>query len=913
MMTFLDQIVEQLITQAIQPAQATYVVPSRRVATFLRKSIAARLDSPQFAPAIYSVEDFIAQLAGVTIVPDADLLFDFYEAYAQVEPADTRDSIDEFLSWAPMMLKDFNEIDRFLVPQESFFNYLGNLKALENPNHWSLESQPTKMVENYLSFWDRLHSYYLAFKKHCEHTGFVYQGLGYRLAFAKAQQHLSNFTKEQPLVFLGLNALNKAEEEIIQVFLEDGNTHIFWDADEYLLNDPIHEAGKFLRSYKNNWKYYQNHDFTIVGKGYTQHKKINITGVTGSLATAQVASNKLNELLSKYSDLTRTAIILADERLLLPVLNALPPELTHFNVTMGMPLDKTPLVQFYYTLIKLHQERTEDGFYFKNVLHLLESPFAKATGDHQLADLLYKIRKENQVFISSDIKDRYDSNHILHIVFDTVNSTQSLYGVLQKITGVLKDTFLASASKRLELEQLLGVHATLQKMESVLSGDYAIQELKTFLFVFRQLIAQQKIDFIGEPVQGLQIMGLLETRALDYDNYIMVTVNEGVLPAGKSSASVIPYDMKLKFGLPTYSDKDSVYAYHFYRLLHRAQQATFIYDTAINSLGSNERSRFLLQLESERGLDWELIKEQVYIPSKDSNEHLHKIEKTAPYFARLEEIRKSGFSPSALTSYVYDPLTFYKNKILKLSEVQEVEEDMASNTMGSIVHKTLEKLYNEHHVILHEEDFKEMNKRLDDELLRAYKEVYDTAGNTKNLTGRNKIIYEVSRHYVKKMLDIDLDLVKKGHELVIKEVEKNYNAVVEIDGIGTVRLHGEVDRIDQLDGVVRIIDYKTGKVESGNLSIDNNEPHLLIKNYKKSKAFQVLQYAYMYLQHHPESDVQAGVISFKNLQAGFISYRIKNSKDLSIKSTDMDLFVEQLTNLLKEIYDKEQPLIQEKH
>lgn len=905
MKSFIDQVLDALEEKQVVPHQATYVVPSRRVAVFLKKAIARRLEQPVFEPLIYSVEDFVGQVADVTITPDVDLLFDFYEAYCKVEPIETRESLDEFLSWAPTILKDFNEIDRFLVPEHSFFNYLGNLKELENDAHWSLDEDSTPMVRNYLNFWDQLEQYYHAFKELCMDNGLVYQGLAYRIAFAKAPSQTASYSKEKPLVFMGLNALNKAEESIIQTFLEAGNTHVFWDADVHYMNDSIHEAGKFLRRYKDEWKYYESHPFNQIKNQYTSKKDITVLGVTGNLGMAQVAGQQLKNLLASNDDLTNTAIILADEELLLPVLSAIPDQVKHLNITMGLSIDKTPLASFFNALIKVHLEVTDAGYYYKNVVSVLESSFTHQINAEEATLLLAKIRRENLVFIQSEHLIDLQNDEFLTQVLAPIDSVIKLQQRMQYVVEVFKESFIASIDQRLELEQLLGIYTTINQLETVLSQQNSIQELKTYHFIFKQLLSHKKLDFIGEPVQGLQIMGLLETRALDYDRYIMVSVNEGVLPAGKSTASVIPYDMKMKFGLPTYSDKDSVYAYHFYRLLHRANEATYIYNTEPSKLGSNERSRFIMQLETDRDVDFNLCHHQYGLSLEKATDNVFEIKKTSSYFERLDEIRSSGFSPSSLTSYIYNPLEFYKRKILKVQDLDEVEEDIASNTMGTIIHRALEELYKDCiDQILTVELIKKMRSRVQLEVEKAYVSTY---GATDHIKGKNKIIYEVARHYVSKMLDLDEREIKAGHEIVILELEADYDAQLELEGIGTVKLHGQVDRIDSYDNSVRIIDYKTGKVTKSQLIVKSEDLELLITDYKMSKAFQILQYAYMYNFTNGYQDLLAGIISFKNLSDGFMPYQFKEGKNKRdwITRDDLQLFQEQLKKLIQELYNAE--------
>ena len=281
-----------------------------------------------------------------------------------------------------------------------------------------------------------------------------------------------------------------------------------------------------------------------------------------------------------------------------------------------------------------------------------------------------------------------------------------------------------------------------------------------------------------------------------------------------------------------------------------------------------------------------------------------------PILKRLDEIRVKGFSPSSLTSYIYNPLDFYKKKILKVQDIEEVEEDIASNTMGTIIHKALEALYKDSiDQILSIDMIQLMRSRVKKTVEQAYLETY---GNLKHISGKNKIIYEVALHYVKKMLELDLKSIKDGHEIVILELEANYSASVHIEEIGKVRLHGEVDRIDSFDNSIRIIDYKTGKVNASQLHLKEDNQHLLIEDYKMSKAFQVLQYAYMYVQTHGSQDLDAGIISFKNLKNGFISYKygVKNHKRDWVTQEDLQLFEHQLIQLIKELYDSNIKIIE---
>jgi ATP-dependent helicase/DNAse subunit B len=465
-------------------------------------------------------------------------------------------------------------------------------------------------------------------------------------------------------------------------------------------------------------------------------------------------------------------------------------------------------------------------------------------------------------------------------------------------------------NSRLELEQLLGMTEVHDEIHQLVRESNNINDLRTLTYLLRQILPLKKLDFIGEPIKGLQLMGLLETRALDYKNVLMLSVNEGVLPAGKSHSSYIPYEMKRSFELPTYTEKDSVYAYHFYRLLHRCAQATFIYNAESDTLGGGEKSRFLLQLEMDT-LPNHTLKHTNYYHKVNAVKHTPiQIAKTDLYLNRLKEIASKGFSPSSLTSYVRNPIDFFANKILSISDLEEVEEDIALNTMGSIIHEALDRLYQKYQKrILTDTDFKAIEKQIPNELDLAYRSCYLSQSLP---IGKNKIIYEVSLHYVKKMVKSDKELVASGKELIIESVEQELNTTIDIPEIGSVRLHGKVDRVDRVDGVLRIIDYKSGSVSQRNVAVDTDYS-VLITDYERSKAFQVLMYAYLYLKNHPDNEVEAGIISFKNFTSGFISFAQKPKTKFEPKTIDsevMEKFENQLITLIQELFNLEISLLE---
>ncbi len=907
--TFIDLILDDLLAQQIDITTLNYVVPSRRVGIFLQKAIAIRQEKPILSPKTQSIEDFVQEFSQLHILPDLEILPYFYKAYCESTPIDRRDSFDAFIGWAPSILKDFNEIDRYLINQSQFFDDLGNYKALDSNYHWSLDANPTTMVSQYLDFWKRLYQYYQALKEILIAEKLAYQGLAYRVACENILNSNVKGEDKSRTLFIGLNALNKAESQIIQHLLEENDALIYWDADTYFLSQSFHEAGKFMRSYKKDWSYYEKQNFTLVGNQYDQSKNFKIISATGNLGMVQAARRHIESL--DQETLQNTAVILADEQLLLPFLSALPDNVESYNITMGLSLDNLPISDFFNNVFQLHRERSNQGYYYKNLTRLLDSSFSQLLAPIESSAALRAIRKENLIHIK-EIDFEKNQFPFIHQLLQPLQQPQEIVDLALSILDQLKRSLKHKKNARLELEQLLGMSEVMNELADLLRDNDNIGDLRTLTHLLRQLLPLKKLDFIGEPVRGLQIMGLLETRALDYENIVMLSVNEGTLPAGKSFNSYIPHEMKRAFDLPTYTEKDSIYSYHFYRLLHRCNNATFIYNDETDTLGGGEKSRFLLQIERESPKSHNIEHINYFYKVEAIENKLIELQKEDTYFTRLQEIAIKGFSPSALTSYVRNPLDFFSNKILGIADLEDVEENIALNTMGSIIHEALDKLYQPYQKrILTLTDFQKIKGQIKTELDLAYRTCYQSQSKP---IGKNKIIYEVSLHYVKKMVQSDMNLVKEGKELIIKSVEQNLSSTIEVPHIGQVKLHGKVDRVDSLDGVIRIIDYKSGSVDKANVGISKSFTEL-IEDYDRSKAFQVLMYAYLYLANHPQQQVEAGIISFKNFNAGFIPFSIKKGRSYVKQPINQEVlqeFIDQLTLLLQELFDPNVALLEKK-
>lgn len=912
MRTFIDDVITDLINRDHNISQLTFVLPSKRAGTFLKQAISKHLKKTIFSPNIVSIEEFVETLSGFQYATNAELLFEFYDVYINNTPKDHIESFDKFSKWAQILLQDFNELDRYLIKSNKVFDYLTAIKEIEN-QHWSLEEEPTQYIKNYLQFWNRLKDYYANFQKQLITKKKGYQGLIYKEAVNNIKNYIS-LHKNETIVFVGFNALNRAEEIIIQDLLEQDLALIYWDIDESFIENPIHDAGLFTRAHKHNWSYFNTHEFNWVTKHYSEEKNIQIIGAPKNISQIKYVGELLEKIQTTNKNLKGTAVILGDETLLIPLLNSIPKSIQAINITMGLPLKAIPLASLFESLFTIHKATTHN-LYYKDIINLLSNPFVMPLFNNETSnsaeDLISHIQLNNKVYLSLEaIKDIIsDHKQLLDILFNNWEDLpeKALKNCSNLIYKIKTDLEQDKANNRLPLEYLFRFNQVFNTLDTLNTSFSHIRSIATLFSLYRELIKGETLDFKGEPLQGLQIMGMLESRVLDFETVIITSVNEGVLPAGKSNNSFIPFDVKVENKLPTYKEKDAVYTYHFYRLLQRAKDAFILYNTEPDVLNGGEKSRFITQLEIENKHH---ITHRVVSAKVPSVEHkLKQIKKTSTVIEKLNIIASKGFSPSSLTNYIRNPIDFYYDKVLGIKRYEEVEESVAFNTLGTVIHNTLEDFYKPLvGVYLKAEHLKQMRSKITSTVAFHFKEEFKEGDIT---NGKNLIIFEISKRYISNFLDTELDDLKKGNTIKIVAIETNNKVPIYIENISkTVNLTGKVDRVDNYNGVIRIIDYKTGKVEPGKVQIVDWKA--ITTDYDKySKSFQVLMYAYMmYKDHNITLPVEAGIISFKSLNAGVLKFATKPSstsktKDYSITSETLDAFEIELKKLITEIFNQD--------
>jgi ATP-dependent helicase/nuclease subunit B len=855
MQSFLEKTVKHLYERyGDDISELCIVLPNRRAGLFMKTHFANNLKKTFWSPEIYATEDFVALLAELGIADPTTLLFELFETVKKVGRKDL-ESFDEFSKWGQILLSDLNEIDRYLVDASQLF---GNLKDIKELEAWSLNNEEglTDFQKQYLEFWKQLGGYYDDFSKRLLLKHQAYQGAAYRIVAENAVERVTKHPWKK-VIFAGFNALNKAEEVIIEKLLNAGKAEIIWDTDSYYTNNLNQEAGKFIRRYNQFGNFKKQEDRNIVFDEKllsTEKKTITVIGAAKNVAQAKVAGSIVEELKLTDPSLQNTALVLADENLLFPVLHSLPANLADINVTMGYPLRNTPVAGYFDLVFALHENglklaggKGNYSFYHSDVIKLLSHAYTSTalrtvTKEYSIRLVVQAIQARNIVFASRKMLASIFAEFKCEKEFEVLDKIlaqwerpEDAIACIHYMIETLKDGIIlqnentAENKSSLELEYLFAFTKIIKRIQ-VLMQTYpdSIADLKTLRSIVNQIVRSSTLPFYGEPLMGLQVMGMLETRTLDFENVILLSCNEDILPSGKAVNSFIPFELKRVFGLPTYSDKDSIFSYHFYRLLQRATNIYLLYNTESDALGSGEKSRFLTQLIYELpkvNKNVTITEKLVSIPvvsSLTSNEI--SIPKNDFVIERLRLKAEKGFSPSLLNIYRNCPLQFYFQAIGDLKEAEEVEETIGADTLGNVIHGVLEAFYKPFvGKNIKVADIQEMKKNVEPAATAAFEELYSS---NEIRYGKNLLTLKVALKFINNFLDAEKETIgkheKTGQPMLIRELEQELGSFITI-GSQEIKIRGKADRIDSIGKEVRIVDYKTGMADNKELSFDEWE------------------------------------------------------------------------------------------
>ena len=870
----------------------TIVFPNKRAALQLRNELAKTITTNFWVPQILSIQQAMEEWSGLQLIDNIEVIFEIIKMN------------QEFFPYAAQMAKDFDEIDQYGVNATKLFEYLKDAKEIEE---WNL-SLENGVESNYLKFFESLLSYYNGLRSNLEKNGQGYYGMITRKIASFDDATLQKCTQGRKIIFAGFNALTRTEENIIVRMVESGNAVMLWDLDKYYFEDEKQEAGLFAR------KFFQKHpniEKNFIDDSFkTQQKHINVISVSGNAVQANALQLQLRQSPDNHKD--KEVIVLADESLLIPVLNAIPKQFDSIQVTMGYPFDKTVVYHFVDQWFRYQNTLSDDEnkIYLWTLIRLCNSDLIKLIFnklEYEKLDIWLKTKaKESVYYLKKSDFHHFDEQKQLFAFlnlatkkwikpYDCVNSMKEMLILFAEKLGE-NDIFIKN--------QISVAGRIVNRLELLLKKYSEYIKVADLQMLYAQIAGQMTIDYKNENTEGLQIMGLLETRNLDFDVIHFLSVNEGVLPKNKTNNSLIPFDIRKAYDLPTYSHQQAVYAYHFYRLLQNATNINLYYNNLADLSGMGEPSRFIRQLEYEyasKNTNVTLEKYQYKSPSINEKHENIEIEKTDEILGKITKL-----SPTSIGCYLRCPLQFYWKKIEGIED-KSPEEEVQMRDIGNIIHKTLDYFYK-----LFED--KVITLELFDAMYdKHFKECYRKSlidNNFKNglpETGFNYLTNTVIDGMIDSFIKMERKLLAENKRMSIVATEQELEKEVDYQGYKVI-LHGYADRIDKVNDVIRIIDYKTGKVDKTDVKITKTVDGITSMT---EKSIQLLMYKYLYLHNHPEVApelIQPGIIGFQKLSHEIFNLEIDNEHELS---KSFEATCDQYFNdLLAAIFDKSTPFQQ---
>jgi len=947
-MTFLSQVADHLLTKHPDNLGAcTVIFPNRRAGLFLKKQLSQKIERPVWSPEVSSLEDFLFRFSDTKKQDSLSLIFKLFEAYSKHQP--NSEGFEAFYFWGEMLLRDFEEVDHYLVNPEHLFRHIKSDKQLAEDFYFLDPEQEkiiqrfwqeffpttTKSQQQFVDTWRILAPVYESFKEQLKtegvgYTSSIYRELVERLAKKDRGEEVPEINPGPGLiVFAGFNALTPAEEKLIKHFVSEHGAEMIWDVDAYYLDDVNQEAGDFLRKYRKD---------AILGKTFPEEVERRITpdrdvsaiGVALEVGQAKLVGERIDELLNTGTQPEEIVVVLPQEYMLFPLLNALPQSVQKLNVTMGYPLKDTPLFGLLEAAIEVqeHGQVTSEQvhtYYHKPTLDVLGHPYLYQKNEEELDALIQEIKSKNQIRVLRPSILAVGST-VLHAIFRPLNPGENMAHYLKDIVEILGQQVVERFG--LEREYLYHFQQMLSRLSEILEQQAIEVDLKTFKSLYRKTARSIKIPFSGEPVEGLQIMGVLETRNLDFKQVFMLNTNEDIFPATQRNGSFVPYRIRKAFDLPTFEVQDAIFAYLFYRLFQRSECLQFYYNMYADFGMSGEISRFIHQIEQESGMT---IKHQKLSNSIGVRENQPiSVEKTTDIINKLSfryageypAKGKSKLSASALNVYFRCRLQFYFRYVLERFSEDQLNDELDAREFGNVLHNAMEILYrdvieNRPDKLVQETDFFQLRSSVDGAIEKAFKKHFNIKDKRKfELKGRNVMIAEVIKKYVIRILAQDEQYAP--FQIVGMEKDDNYIRTLAVQTNGRtedVRFGADIDRVDRKDGVVRVIDYKSGKDKREIESIEKLFDRRPGTNYKpgRNKAgFQTMFYAWLYASKFGKDEVIApGLIGIRELFQEDFDFRL-TLKDEPMKDarTYLPDFEQRFTSLVHEVFDMEQPFDQ---
>jgi len=924
MESFLKEVARKVFAEP-QLEQQTFVFPNRRAALYFRKHLAEVITKPVFTPGLITIEDFIASFSTHKIPDKLELIYRLHQVH-KAETDFASESFDQFYFYGDLLLRDFDEIDKYLVNAEHLFRDLRNQKELDVSFDYLTDEQKKILLDfwkdfdqdisgnkrKFLELWNQLFHLYSVYRQQLLQEGLSYEGMVHRHVAENINTVTTTHHNPNQLCFVGFNALTKAEEKIISHFVEHG-ARMIWDGDEYYVNNNAQEAGEFFREYQRH-SVFKKTFTTEFPSNFRKPKSIKVFGAAQPIGQAKLMGQILQEQLDKGLEPEDTLIVLPDEKLLMPVLYGLPKQVEKLNVTMGYSLGNTSFFNLMEMLVELQISKRKEFFHHRQVLSLLAHPYVIAADPALANNRRREIQKNNwvkipQTYLASTLP-------LYQLIFGDMTG-----GLLVYLQSVLKEIGALESILDLDREFAFQFIKLLNRVQDIVgleiadpsNGKELIKSLKSFLRLLRQLARAERIPFSGEPLRGLQIMGVLETRNLDYKNVFVLSLNEGAFPSFGGKGSYIPFNIRKAYAMPTIEQQDAMYGYLFYRMLQRAENVFLFYNTETDQLGQGEKSRYLQQLIFESGLNLETqvlhnkIKPQVVKPiviqkTIEVQQAIMKLNEGNTYF--------KGISPSALASYLDCRLRFYFRYVARIREPNEVEDELGARELGNFLHKVMEKFYknlaqHKGNKRVEEGDLVNTDKVIDKLLDEAFVATYNLdPGKKVEYEGQSVIIRQLVRNFAKRILQKDKAQVPFIMEAVEQGGLLHHMKINSAPGYAV--LGGKIDRVDRKDDILRIVDYKTG---SDKLVFESVSSLFDRQNKKRQKAvFQTLLYAFLYQTNFPmetNTKIVAGIMNRELLFGGATFGLDMNGQQVKDVLPFMEEFKLHLGELLEEVFNPE--------
>lgn len=902
------------------------VFPNRRSGVFFKSYLGKELSNPVIGPKVTTVNELFADYSNLYSAEKLQLISILYDVFKK--HTKTAESFDDFYFWGEVLLADFNDVDRYLVDAKDLFTNVADLKEIEAHFDYLTPKQKEALArfwgslalsqhkahhEKFLFIWQKLYPVYHDFKAELKERKLAFGGMMDRAVV----ENLENEEIEFPFAkyyIVGLNALNNCEKTFFRHLKQHNKAAFLWDYDQFYLDDKNNEAGMFLR--ENLGQFPAPDDFSFSVESFQEEKKIRLAAVSSNYGQAQEIPHFLNEIETNFKkEFDNTAVVLADESLLFPALGAIPEKFGKVNVTMGYPVKNSVVYGFLLLLIQLLKSKMQNSegktvVYHRFVTDVLNHQLLGNIEPQKTNEFLANIKEGNRITIPLEEIDFSDLHRQIFSLPEKVGNYSTYFlEILGQFYGIIKKE---APENQLLPELIYSIYLAVEKLKSVISGVQKDQEREiseaVFFRLFHQYLGQVSVSFEGEPLSGMQVMGILETRCLDFENLVILGLNENKWPRKFTAPSFIPFNIRKGFGLPGIDEQDAMYAYYFYRLVQRAKSVSCTYSTLKEGISTGELSRYGYQLK----YDSMQKPDSVNLDFKFSNDPPAPIKiegSVEKQSILLERNAEKPLSPTAINTWLQCRLRFYFRYILNLPEPDEVKDEIDSPVFGNIFHETVENLYKPFvGKVVNKSDLEKIQKdriRIENEIRKAigrnYFKYTEPFKKPVKLEGKTVLIFENTKTFVKRLLEIDMP--QAPFELVA--LEGNYKTTFNLNlnkKITSVSVGGKIDRIDKVNDTIRVIDYKTGNVTSFTFkALEELFENDLEK--PKKEILQALIYSLVYKDDEDvEAEIQPAIYSLRRLFDEKFAPEIKyNSKPFAFQSLESE-FRDKMQDLVAEIY-----------